>query len=137
MNGIDAFKFFMKPKNDNEIKKEDENENEMKVKEENKNDKKYFITLKEIFDTFENFFPKKYATNTILKYLNKYFNITIPKNNDNLEEKKDIITYEEFKYIYFEKFDKNKTFLDKKGLNTKLITNRIKIIDSLKTPKKK
>ena len=140
MNGIDAFKFFMKPKNninDSEIKKENENENETKAKEENKNNKKYFITLKEIFNTFENFFPKKYASNTILKYLNKYFNITIPKNNDNLKEKKDIITYEEFNYIYFEKFEKNKNFLDKKGFNTKLITNRIKIIDSLKNPKKK
>ena len=133
MNGIDAFKFFMKPKNNIEIKKENENE----IKEENKNDKKYYITLKEIFDTFENFFPKKYATNTILKYLNKYFNITIPEYNDNLEDKKDIITFEEFNYIYFEKFEKNRIFLDKKGLNTKLITNRIKIIDNLKNPKKK
>ena len=56
-NGLDAFKFFIRKKNileDDKILKN-----------------KSFITLKEFFDTFENFFPKKYATNTILKYIKK------------------------------------------------------------------
>ena len=87
------------------------------------------------------FFPKKYATNTILKYLNKYFGITIPNisntnPNNNLGEKKDTINYEEFNYIYFDKFEENKTFLEKKSLNTKLLTNRIKINSRLNNYKK-
>ena len=76
INGIDALKFFMKPKNNIGIKRIDDDE------EENKNEKRYYITLKEMFDAFENCFPKKYATNTILKYLNKYFGITIPNINN-------------------------------------------------------
>ena len=128
VNGVDAFKFFMKPKNNIGIKKGDEEE-------ENKNEKRFYITLKEMFDAFEHFFPKKYATNTILKYLNKYFNITIPSNNNIPGEKKDIINYEEFNYIYFDKFDENKSFLEKKSCNTKLLTNRITIINQFKNNK--
>ena len=62
-NGLDAFKFFIRKNNilhDDKIFKN-----------------KYFITLKEFFDTFENFFPKKYSTNTILKYIKKYFKISV------------------------------------------------------------
>ena len=132
LNGVDAFKFFMKPKNNINIstKRGDEEE-------ENKNENRYFITLKEMFDAFEHFFPKKYATNTILKYLNKYFNITIPNINNNISsEKKDIINYEEFNYIYFDKFDENKSFLEKKSSNIKLLTNRISIINNLKNNNK-
>ena len=122
MNGVDAFKFFMKPKNIIAIPRIDDNDDE-----ENKDEKRYYITLKETFDAFENFFPKKYATNTILKYLNKYFGITIPNVNNDSKEKKDTINYEEFNYIFFDKFDQNKNFLEKKSLNTKLLTNRIVI----------
>ena len=64
-NGIDAFKYFFK--------------------EENNTNKKYFITIKEFFDGFESFFPNKYEYNTVLKYLNKYFHLTLPsqKNSEN------------------------------------------------------
>ena len=134
INGVDAFKFFMKPKNNIGIKRIDDDE------EENKNEKRYYITLKEMFDAFENCFPKKYATNTILKYLNKYFGITIPNinntNPNNVSDKKDTINFEEFNYIYFDKFDENKTFLEKKSLNTKLLTNRMIISNKLKNNKK-
>ena len=68
-NGFDAFKYFFK--ND-------------------KNEIKYYITIKQFFDAFENFFPNKYEYNTVLKYLNKYFHIDIsPKkeNSNNAEEK--------------------------------------------------
>ena len=126
LNGVDAFKFFMKPKNVLCIKREDDDD------EENKNEKRYYLTLKEMFDAFENCFPKKYATDTILKYLNKYFNITIPNsNNINLEEKKDTINYDEFNYIYFDKIDDNNSYLHKKSSNTKLLTNRIPIFKKL------
>ena len=130
LNGVDAFKFFMKPKNIINIQREDDDE-------ENKSENRTYLTLKEMFDAFENCFPKKYATDTILKYLNKYFNITIPKSSiTNLEEKKDIINYDEFNYIYFDKFDENKIYLDKKSSNTKLLTNRMPIFKKLKNNQK-
>ena len=130
MNGVDAFKFFMKPKNTIGIPRVDD------IDEENKSEKRYYITLKEMFDAFEYFFPKKYATNTILKYFNKYFGITIPGTNKDIKEKKDTINYEEFNYIFFDKFDENKNFLEKKSLNTKLLTNRI-LINKLQNKKNK
>ena len=68
----------MKPKNNVEIKKDNENE----IKEENKNDNKSFITLKEIFDTFENFFlflapfaNKDENNGTIKSQLSELYNI--------------------------------------------------------------
>ena len=123
-NNIDAFKFFMK---DQTV-----NENEFSPYEEYKNNndlnhnfnRKYSISLKDFFDTFENFFPKKYATNTILKYLHKYFKITIPGGNNNLNERKDRINFDEFNYIYFDKIDENKKFIANKNQPTKLFTNR-------------
>ena len=71
-NGIDAFKYFFK--------------------EDNYDNKKYFITIKEFFDGFKSFFPNKYEYNTVLKYLNKYFHITLPLQNNNINnnENKDI-----------------------------------------------
>ena len=118
INGIDAFKFFSK---------KDINYNE--------NDKnKYSITLKEFFDTFEIFFPKKYTTNTILKYVNKYFNIITSANNNknNLTNKKDSITFSEFNYIYFDSIQDDNYFLQKKILDTKLMTNRQEISKKIK-----
>ena len=118
MNGVDAFKFFTK---------KDINYTE--------NDKtKYFITLKEFFDTFEIFFPKKYTTNTILKYVNKYFNIVTSVNNNknNLTNKKDIITFSEFNYIYFDSLKDDYYFLNQKILDTKLMTNRQEIAKKMK-----
>ena len=123
-NGIDAFKFFIKSKN--EIEKTDPGEIDI-------NDQmKCSITLKEFFDAFENFFPGKYATNTILKYLNKYFNISIPGNKNNLINKKDTISFSEFNYIYFDTVKSNNSFINKKILDTKLMTNRQDISNKLK-----
>ena len=121
MNGIDAFKFFTK-KEINYDKQMDE-------------DNKYYITLKEFFDTFEIFFPKKYATNTILKYVNKYFNIitsTNNKNKTNLINKKDTISFNEFNYIYFDSVQDNNYFLKNKIYDTKLMTNRYEISEKMK-----
>ena len=107
-NGVDAFKYFFIGKNNNEIKR-------------------YYITLKEFYDGFENFFPNKYENNTILKYLNKYFNITLPNNdnNNNIENKKDTIEFSEFNYIYFDSSEENKFFLENLSLDTKLINKRV------------
>ena len=112
-NGLDAFKFFIRKKNildDDKILKN-----------------KYFITLKEFFDTFENFFPKKYSTNTILKYVKKYFRISVTNNTNNLTNKKDTINFQEFNYIYFDDFQSNESFLSNKVIDTKLMTNRDEI----------
>ena len=112
-NGVDAFKFFIKCKNNiesNNINKEEKNKN--------------YITLKEFFDAFENFFPNKYPTNTILKYLNKYFGITLSNNKNDLLNKKDIINFSEFNYLYFDTFKHDEEFLKEKANDTKLMTNR-------------
>ena len=118
INGIDAFKFFAKK--DITFNQEDKS--------------KYCITLKEFFDTFEIFFPKKYSTNTILKYVNKYFNIVTSANNikSNLTNKKDTISFSEFNYIYFDSVKDDNYFLKKKILDTKLMTNRQEISKKIK-----
>ena len=109
-NGIDAFKYFFK---------EDNNDN-----------KKYFITIKEFFDGFESFFPNKYEYNTVLKYLNKYFHITLPlqnNNNINNNENKDIketIDFNEFNYLYFDKLESNELFLQNFNNEFKILNKR-------------
>ena len=115
-NGIDAFKFFIKSRNPIEKTNPEITDEEDKLK--------CSITLKEFFDAFENFFPGKYQTNTILKYLNKYFNIVTSNSKNNLPFKKDTINFSEFNYIYFDSIKDDNTFINKKSLNTKLMTNR-------------
>ena len=121
-NGIDAFKFFIKTKNQ-------ENNEEIEEEKIHKNDinSKCSINLKDFFETFENFFPKKYATNTILKYLNKYFKITIPGENSSFSERKDKIYFDEFNYAYFDKLEENKKFIERRCNKTKLFTNRFTV----------
>ena len=123
-NGIDAFKFFIKSKNQIEKTNPDVVNDEDKLK--------CSITLKEFFDAFENFFPGKYTTNTILKYLNKYFNIETSNSKKNLTNKKDTINFSEFNYIYFDAIQDDNTFIQKKALNTKLMTNRQDIANKTK-----
>ena len=117
-NSIDAFKFFVGKRINSE-----KNEPYYLDPEEAS---KCSITLKEFFDAFNFFFPNKYANNTKLKYLNKYFNITLPSGNDknNLINKKDTISFSEFNYIYFDKVETDQTFLNKRGNMSKLVTNR-------------
>ena len=106
-NGFDAFKFFIKDKTIN----------------------KNYITLKEYFDALENFFPNKYPTNTILKYLNKYFGISLSLSNNKTEllNKKETISFSEFNYLYFDSFKLDEEFQKNKNLDTKLHTNRDEI----------
>ena len=103
-NGIDAFKYFFIGKNNNE-------------------EKRYSITINEFFEGFESFFPNKYEENTILKYLNKYFNISLDNNNET--NIKNSIDFSEFNYIYFDKSEENQVFIDKFNLDTKLLNKRI------------
>ena len=114
-NGVDAFKFFI---GSNKNTNDDEN----KIN-------KSSINLKEFFEAFNNFFPKKYANNTIMKYLNKYFKIT-PTNckmKNELTNKKDEITFSEFCYIYFDEVVSDDVFMSRKNNDTKLMTNRAEI----------
>ena len=106
-NGFDAFKFFVK----------------------DKKQEKNFITLKEFFDAIEIFFPNKYPTNTIIKYLNKYFGIslTLSNNKNELLNKKETISFSEFNYLYFDDFKFNEDFQKNKEIDTKLQTNRYDI----------
>ena len=123
-NGVDAFKFFIKSKN--EIKKDEFNHI-------NKADlSKSFITLKEFFDAFDNFFPNKYPTNTILKYLSKYFGITLSNNKNDLLNKKETINFSEFNYLYFDTFKFDEDFIKEKMNDTKLMTNRNDIAKRIK-----
>jgi hypothetical protein len=116
-NGIDAFKMFIRKRN---------------ILDDDKKYLKSYITLKEFFDTFENFFPNKYSTNTILKYINKYFGISISNNKNNLLSKKDTINFKEFNYIYFDSFQSEESYLSNKINDTKLMTNRQDIEKRLK-----
>ena len=120
-NGIDAFKFFIGKK----INIEKNQPNYISEEEALKD----FITVKEFFDAFKIFFPNKYANNTILKYLNKYFNISLPSGNGktDLSNKKDTISFGEFNYIYFDKVESDKAFINNRGNETRLMTNRIDI----------
>ena len=111
-NGVDAFKYFFVGKNTND-------------------EKRYFITIKEFFDGFESFFPNKYENNTILKYLNKYFNISLDnKSETNI---KDTIDFSEFNYIYFDKSEENQVFIDNFNKDTKLLNKRIINLEDKKT----
>lgn len=126
-NGVDAFKCFFKDVN-------------------NKENIKGFISLKEFFDGFESFFPKKYENNTILKYLNKYFKISLSndekekekdkdmnKQKDNSNDKgnkKETIDFSEFNYIYFDKSEENEVFINNCNKDTKLADNREKLINN-------
>ena len=111
-NGIDAFKFFFKEENISD-----------------KNNKKYFITVKEFFDGFESFFPNKYEYNTILKYLYKYFHVSLNsnkniKNDANNINIKDTIDFNEFNYLYFDQLESNELFLKNFNKEMKLINKR-------------
>ena len=104
-NGIDAFKFFFK--------------------EENIINKRYYITIKEFLDGFESFFPNKYEYNTILKYLFKYFHVSLSSNKKENDDKiKDTIDFNEFNYLYFDQLESNELFLKNFDKEMKLLNKR-------------
>ena len=134
-NSSDAFKYFIKQKkylNDNKNNSYEEDKNNNNEKNNNYSDHKYSISLKEFFDTLENFFPKKYSTDTILKYLNKYFKITIPSEKSSLTEKKENINFDEFNYVYFDKIEENIKFISTKNNPIKLVTNRFSFSNEIR-----
>ena len=98
-SGVDAFKIFIKPKSF-------EDKEQFVKSPSSKNS----ITHKEFFDAINYFFPKKYTSNTILKYISKYF------NGSNQE-----ITFIHFNYLYYDSIKSNHHFLKNKFNDIKLI----------------
>ena len=70
----------------------------------NQNNKKLltYLTKKQFFDGINVLFPQKYPTDTILKYMKKYFNINIDKSNLNNDSEKKI-TFSQYVFVYYGK----------------------------------
>ena len=95
-NCEDAFKYFH-----SDIKKNNYISNENN-----------YITKKEFFNGICNLFPKKYETNTIQNYYNKYF------------ENKNKITYSEFNYIYYDTYNDDEKYNQSLNKPSKIKTTR-------------
>ena len=70
----------------------------------NQNNKKLlnYMTKKQFFDGINVLFPQKYPTDTILRYMKKYFNINIDKSNLNNDSEKKI-TFSQYVFVYYGK----------------------------------
>ena len=70
----------------------------------NQNNKKLltYLTKKQFFDGINVLFPQKYPTDTILRYMKKYFNINIDKSNLNNDSEKKI-TFSQYVFVYYGK----------------------------------
>jgi Ca2+-binding EF-hand superfamily protein len=94
-NGEDGFKYFHNGINDNTY-----------------NIDNAYITKKEFFNGISNMFPKRYQTNTIQNYYNKYF------------DNKDKISYSDFKYIYYNTYNYNEKYTQSLKNPSKVKTTR-------------
>ena len=78
--------------------------NSFKLNKNNQNNNKKlltYLTKKQFFDGINILFPRKYPTDTILRYMKKYFNINIDKSNiKDLEQK---ITFSQYVFVYYGK----------------------------------
>ena len=112
---LDAFRFFLPSdiKKTNSFSKTFTSSFSNSTKSSNNSQRKDFLTKKEFFDGLNYLFPNKYPTETILKYLKKYFNI---EENDNSSPKSNI-TYSQFSFIFFGKITSNKNLFSKSNLN--------------------
>ena len=100
-NAVDAFKFFSTS----------ENRNRDRI-EETKSYSYINLTKKDFFDTMQKFFPNKYLTETILKYMTKYFKS--PQS----------IPFSEFNFIYFDGVAYDDEFISKSKTKSKLAASR-------------
>ena len=125
-SSLEAFKYFNQVKT---VKNETPTSNEFI----NKN----YITKKEFFEGVINIFPNKFKINTISKYYNKIFKKSEhQKLNSSMDERKDIIKFDEFKSIYFnenKKEDKFKLTLDSQSKH-KRKRNKDFFLSTIKTP---
>ena len=111
------------------------------LKNEKNNSKKLFnrdyITKKELFEGILNIFPNKFRINTIYKYYNKFIKTKDSRKlNSSIDEKRDIIKFNEFNTIYFNeiiKCDKYKLTLDCQSKN-KNKRNKDNFLTTIKFP---
>ena len=89
-----------------------------------------YLTKKQFFDGINVLFPKKYPTDTILRYMKKYFNID--NNNNTSSDQK--ITFSQYVFVYYGKIcNDNDLFLGSSNKNattkrhTKVSTTRTAI----------
>ena len=90
----DSFKYFHEVKNKNYETPTSNDYNKLNE----------FITQKEFYEGINKLFPNKFKTNTILNY----YNIIIKKNSNFTN--KNIITFSEFSYVYYNKMCYNRKF---------------------------
>ena len=98
---------------------------------------KDYITKKEFFEGILNIFPNKFKINTIDKYYNKFIKKKdFQKLNLSIDEKRDIIKFNEFNSIYFNeiiKSDKYKLSLNSISKN-KRTRNKDNFLSTIKFP---
>ena len=82
-----------------------------------------YMTKKQFFDGINILFPRKYPTETILKYIQKYFNIN---KEDNSEQK---ISFSQYVFVYYGKAcNDNDLFLGNlNNISSKNISNKNKM----------
>ena len=114
-NSKDAFKFFTTQSNDDNMNKVN------KPLKSNFSFNDTFISRKNFFNTINKFFPGKYLTETILKYMRKYFNDI------------DHITFTDFNWVYFDNIQNEESYLNDRFKTTKLATERQRPKTSVKS----
>lgn len=114
-NSKDAFKFFTTQSNDDNMNKVN------KPLKSNFSFNDTFISRKNFFNTINKFFPGKYLTETILKYMRKNFNDI------------DHITYTDFNWVYFDNVQDEESYLNNRFKMTKLATERQRPKSSVKS----
>ena len=88
-----------------------------------------YLTKKQFFDGINVLFPKKYPTDTILRYMKKYFNIDIldKSNNNNSINKEQKITFSQYVFVYYGKVcnDNDLFFGNINKINNNYSTNNL------------
>ena len=90
-----------------------------------------YLTKKQFFDGINVLFPKKYPTDTILRYMKKYFNIDIldksNNNNNNSINKEQKITFSQYVFVYYGKVcnDNDLFFGNINKINNNYSTNNL------------
>ena len=103
--------------------------NSFKSNNENNMNKKLltYLTKKQFFDGINVLFPHKYPTDTILRYMKKYFNINISDkanavNNDSDQK----ITFSQYVFVYYGKVcNDNDLFFGNLNKNNNISTNNL------------
>ena len=115
-SSLEAFEYFFQINN---LKNEKKTSNKLF----NRN----YITKKEFFEGILNIFPNKFKINTIYKYYNKFIKTTDSRKlNSSIDEKKDIIKFNEFNTIFFNEIIKSDKYTLTLDFQSKNKNNRNK-----------